>query len=464
MSQSPDASRILSVPALTRVEGETALRLRIHDRTVTEARLSIYEAPRFFEALLRGRAHTEPPDLTSRICGICPVAYQLSACRAVEDACGVGVDGRLARLRRLLYCGEWIESQTLHIYLLHAPDFLGHDDVIGMSRSEPAHVRRGLRLKQTGNAVVELLGGRAVHPVSVRLGGFHRTPTRTELRPLAERLRVALDDAWDTVQWVAGFDFPEAECEADLLALAEPGTYAIESGVPTVVPYDATHPAWSFPLRTFCDHVTETQVPHSTALHSRLDGRRHLTGSLARYAVSGHLLSPTALEAAAAAGLDDPPLREGRDGTGPGTVCRNPFRSILVRAVEVFYAVEEALRIITEYERPASPYVPVPARSGVGHGATEAPRGLLYHRYAFDREGHVTDARIIPPTAQNQGAIEEDLRRSVQAALDRGQDSEAELTRLCERVIRNHDPCISCSAHFLDLNLETACPHPTGPA
>ncbi|MFE0444971.1 Ni/Fe hydrogenase subunit alpha [Streptomyces fungicidicus] len=464
MSQSPDTSRILSVPALTRVEGETALRLRIHDRTVTEARLSIYEAPRFFEALLRGRAHTEPPDLTSRICGICPVAYQLSACRAVEDACGVGVDGRLASLRRLLYCGEWIESQTLHIYLLHAPDFLGHDDVIGMSRSEPTHVRRGLRLKQTGNAVVELLGGRAVHPVSVRLGGFHRTPTRTELRPLAERLRVALDDAWGTVQWVAGFDFPDAECEADLLALAEPGTYAIESGVPTVVPYDATHPAWSFPLRTFCDHVTETQVPHSTALHSRLDGRRHLTGSLARYAVSGHLLSPTALEAAAAAGLDDPPLREGRDGTGPGRVCRNPFRSILVRAVEVFYAVEEALRIITEYERPASPYVPVPARSGVGHGATEAPRGLLYHRYAFDREGRVTDARIIPPTAQNQGAIEEDLRRSVQAALDRGQDSEAELTRLCERVIRNHDPCISCSAHFLDLNLETAFPHPTGPA
>ncbi|MGW3252281.1 Ni/Fe hydrogenase subunit alpha [Streptomyces fungicidicus] len=464
MSQSPDTSRILSVPALTRVEGETALRLRIHDRTVTEARLSIYEAPRFFEALLRGRAHTEPPDLTSRICGICPVAYQLSACRAVEDACGVGVDGRLASLRRLLYCGEWIESQTLHIYLLHAPDFLGHDDVIGMSRSEPTHVRRGLRLKQTGNAVVELLGGRAVHPVSVRLGGFHRTPTRTELRPLAERLRVALDDAWDTVQWVAGFDFPDAECEADLLALAEPGTYAIESGVPTVVPYDATHPAWSFPLRTFCDHVTETQVPHSTALHSRLDGRRHLTGSLARYAVSGHLLSPTALEAAAAAGLDDPPLREGRDGTGPGTVCRNPFRSILVRAVEVFYAVEEALRIITEYERPASPYVPVPARSGIGHGATEAPRGLLYHRYAFDGEGRVTDARIIPPTAQNQGAIEEDLRRSVQAALDRGQDSEAELTRLCERVIRNHDPCISCSAHFLDLNLETAFPHPTGPA
>ncbi|MFJ4314220.1 Ni/Fe hydrogenase subunit alpha [Streptomyces lavendulae] len=438
MSETP-RSRILRLPALTRVEGETALHLKIHDGTVTEAQLKIYEPPRFFEAFLRGRAHTEPPDLTSRICGICPVAYQMSACRAIEDACGVVVDGQLAALRRLLYCGEWIESQTLHIHLLHAPDFLGADDVIGLSRSHPEHVRRGLRLKQTGNAVVELLGGRAIHPVSVRIGGFHRAPTRAELRPLEERLRTALDDAWETVHWVAGFEFPDAECDADLLALASADTYAIESGVPTVLPYDETIPPYSFPLGDFTGHVTEEQVSHSTALHSRLDGRRHLTGSLARWAVSGHLLSPLALEAARAAGL--------------GQTCRNPYRSILVRAVEVLYAVEEALRIIAAYERPARPYVEVPARAGTGHGATEAPRGLLYHRYAFDDGGRVTDARIVPPTAQNQGAIEQDLRRLVQAGLDRGEDSEAELTRLCERAVRNHDPCISCSAHFLELDI-----------
>ncbi|MEJ8655577.1 Ni/Fe hydrogenase subunit alpha [Streptomyces sp. MS1.AVA.4] len=454
MSQPATGSQVLRIPALTRVEGETALRLRIDDGTVTEARLSIYEPPRFFEAFLRGRAHTEPPDLTSRICGICPVAYQLSACRAVEDACGAVVDGQLAALRRLLYCGEWIESQTLHIHLLHAPDFLGHDDVIGMSRSHLAHVERGLRLKQTGNAIVELLGGRAIHPVNVRLGGFHRTPTRAELRPLAERLRIALDDAWDTVRWVARFDFPDAECDADLFALAETDTYAIESGVPTVLPYEKTLPPRSFPLRDFPDHITEEQVPHSTALHARLDGRRHLTGSLARYAVSGHLLSPLALEAAREAGLGAPRPRAGTEGPGRGGVCRNPYRSILVRAVEVLYAVEEAMRIIAEYERPAHPYVEVPARAGVGHGATEAPRGLLYHRYAFDDAGRVTDACIVPPTAQNQGAIEEDLRRMVQAGLDRGEGSEAELTRLCERAVRNHDPCISCSAHFLELDIE----------
>ncbi|MDI9885118.1 nickel-dependent hydrogenase large subunit [Streptomyces sp. HNM0645] len=453
MNEPANRSQVLRVPALSRVEGETALHLRVHEGTVEEARLSIYEAPRFFEAFLRGRSHTEPPDLTSRICGICPVAYQLSACRAIEDVCGVAVDGQLAALRRLLYCGEWIESQTLHIHLLHAPDFLGHDDVIGMSRSHLAHVERGLRLKQTGNAVVELLGGRAIHPVNVRLGGFHRTPTRAELRPLAERLRTALDDARDTLRWVAGFEFPDAECDADLLALTEPGTYAIESGTPAVLPYDRTLPPRGFPLGDFSEHVTEEQVPHSTALHSRLDGRRHLTGSLARYALNGHLLSPTALEAAREAGLGAPPLTSETEDGRPGEVCRNPYRSILVRAVEVLYAVEEALRIIAVYERPARPYVEVPARAGVGHGATEAPRGLLYHRYALDGEGRVTDARIVPPTAQNQGAIEEDLRRLVQAGLDRGEDSEDELTRLCERAVRNHDPCISCSAHFLELDI-----------
>ncbi|MFR9675639.1 Ni/Fe hydrogenase subunit alpha [Streptomyces sp. TR06-5] len=453
MTEAASRSRVLRLPALARVEGETALHVRIQDGTVAQTRLSIYEPPRFFEAFLRGRAHTEPPDLTSRICGICPVAYQESACRAVEDACGVVVGGPIGALRRLLYCGEWIESQTLHIHMLHAPDFLGHDDVIGLSRSHREHVERGLRLKQAGNAVIEQLGGRAIHPVNVRLGGFHRTPTRAELRPLAERLRRALDDAWDTVRWVAGFDFPDAECAADLLALSEPDTYAIESGVPTVLRRDGPLLPRGFPIEEFSEHVVEEQVPHSTALQSRLDGRLHLTGCLARYALNGHLLSPTALEAAREAGLPDPPFLKGR-GADAGEVCANPYRSILVRAVEVLYAVDEALRLIAAYERPARPYIPVPARPGTGHGATEAPRGLLYHRYTLDGNGAVADACLVPPTAQNQGAVEEDLRAVLQAALERGTPSEAELTRLCERVVRNHDPCISCSAHFLDLDVE----------
>ncbi|MCF3122553.1 nickel-dependent hydrogenase large subunit [Streptomyces arenae] len=436
-------SRVLHVGSLSRVEGEGALHLSLRDGTVTDARLQIYEPPRFFEAFLRGRAHTEPPDITARVCGICPVAYQLSACAAIEDACRATVDPAVRELRRLLYCGEWIESQTLHIYLLHAPDFLGCDGAIELARTARADVERGLRLKQAGNAILELLGGRAIHPVNVRLGGFHRTPSARELKPLAERLRRALDDARQTVAWVSGFDFPDAETDADLLALAAPGTYAIETGTPTVLRPDGT--LGMFPLHTFLDRVREEQVPHSTALHSTLDGRRHLTGSLARFAISGRWLSRPAVEAARAAGLGDP---------HEGVVCRNPYRSIVVRAVEVVYAIDEALRIIDTYEPPKHPYTEVPAVAGTGHGATEAPRGLLYHRYLLDAEGTVTDARLVPPTAQNQGAIEDDLRRTAQAAITRLGVDEAELTRVCERAIRNHDPCISCSTHFLDLTID----------
>ncbi|WP_329320640.1 Ni/Fe hydrogenase subunit alpha [Streptomyces sp. NBC_01262] len=432
-------SRVLRVGSLSRVEGEGALHLRVHGGRVSEARLQIYEPPRFFEAFLRGRAYTEPPDITARVCGICPVAYQMSACAAVEDACGVSVGGQLAELRRLLYCGEWIESQTLHIYLLHAPDFLGCVSVIDLARTHRADVERGLRLKQTGNALMELLGGRAIHPVNVRVGGFHRAPTREELRPLYERLKRAMDDAWATVRWVSRFDFPDAACDEDFFALSEAGRYAIAAGTPTVLPGDGG-PQRAFPVRDFSEHVVERQVPHSTGLQSELDGRRHLTGSLARYAINGRLLSPPARQAAREAGL--------------GPVCRNPFRSIVVRAVEVLYAIDEAMRIIDAYERPPRPSVEVPPRAGTGHGATEAPRGLLYHRYTLDADGTVTDARLVPPTAQNQGAIEEDLRRLVQGAMDDGDPGDTELTALCERVIRNHDPCISCSTHFLELTVE----------
>ncbi|MDF3299125.1 Ni/Fe hydrogenase subunit alpha [Streptomyces tropicalis] len=442
-------SRVLRVASLARVEGEGALHLRVAGDRVEEARLRIYEPPRFFEAFLRGRAHTEPPDITARVCGICPVAYQMSACRAVEDACGIEVGAPIRDLRRLLYCGEWIESHALHIHLLHAPDFLGCAGAVELARTERSAVERGLRLKQAGNALMEQLGGRAVHPVNVRLGGFHRAPARDELRPLAERLRQAADDAWETVRWVASFDFPDTSVDADLLALARPDTYAVDAGTPTVLRADGG--TGSFPVRDFPERVREEQVPHSTARHARLDGRRHLTGPLARFAVGGSRLSPTAREAARAAGLGDP---------AEGAVCRNPYRSILVRAVEVVYAVDEALRLIAAYEPPPRPFVDVPPVAATGHGATEAPRGLLYHRYRLDAEGTVTDARIVPPTAQNQGAIEDDLLRAAQAALSgRGagraeEVGDEELTLLCERTIRNHDPCISCSTHFLDLTVD----------
>ncbi|MFE3249107.1 Ni/Fe hydrogenase subunit alpha [Streptomyces sp. NPDC059209] len=446
-------SRLVRLDALARVEGESALHLTVRDGQVSAARLSVYEPPRFFEAFLLGRGHAEPPDITARICGICPVAYQMTACQAIERACGTTVGGQLAALRRLLYYGEWIESQTLHIHLLHAVDFLGCSSAIELARDQRAAVERGLRIKQAGNAILEQLGGRAIHPVNVRLGGFYRVPSPAELRPLAERLRRAQDDALETVRWVAGFDFPDHSCDCALLAMRDPGHYAIDSGTPAVMTApsgadaDRATAVRTLAVEQFEGRVSERQVPYSTALHLALDGRPYLTGSLARYAISGRWLHPVAAEAARAAGLGDP---------AEGAVCRNPFRSIVVRAVEVTHAVAEALRIIAAYEEPPHPYIEVPPRRATGCAATEAPRGLLYHRYTLGVDGALTSARIVPPTAQNQAAIEGDVRRLAQSLLDRPGDpaDDEELTTLCERAVRNHDPCISCAAHFLDLTVD----------
>jgi sulfhydrogenase subunit alpha len=433
MSAERPRSRTIKVGDLTRVEGEGTLRLRLRGKRVETLQLNIFEPPRYFEALLRGRTYLEPVDITARICGICPAAYQLTAAQAIEAACGVVVDGPLRELRRLLYCGEWIESHALHVYMLHAPDFLGYDGIVDMARDHPDAVRRGLRLKKAGNRLMEIVGGRAVHPVNPRVGGFHRAPSRPELAALIDPLEEARREALATVRWAAGLDFPELEVDAELVALREPGAYAVDRG--RVCSSDGLdlEPA------QFGEHFAESQVPHSSALISTMRGRTYLVGPLARYSLNSKQLRPEVRAAAREVGL--------------GPTCRNPFRSIVVRSLEILQACGEALEIIRRYRPPDSPFVNVEPRAAEGSACTEAPRGLLYHRYRLDEQGQILAATIIPPTSQNQLAIEADLRRLVEHGLDLPDD---ELAHLCERGVRNHDPCISCAAHFLRLDIDRA--------
>ncbi|HZQ64726.1 MAG TPA: Ni/Fe hydrogenase subunit alpha [Gaiellaceae bacterium] len=424
--------RTLRTDYLARVEGEGAMTVRLRNGQVEHVELRIFEPPRFFEAFLRGRSYLEPPDITARICGICPVAYQTSAMNALESVCAVEVPEPVRLLRRLLYCGEWIESHALHVYMLHAPDFLGYAGAVELARDAPAAVERGLALKRTGNEVMTLVGGREIHPINVRVGGFYRAPARRELRRLVEPLERAREAALETVRWTAGFDFPEREVDCELVALFDPGVYAIEDG------RIRSDRGLDIGAAEYDEHFEEEHVERSTALYSRLRERgTYLCGPLARFALNGAQLSPLALEAAHEAGLDAP--------------CRNPFRSIVVRSVELVYACDEALRLIEAYEEPDAPAVPVPPVAGTGYGVSEAPRGLLYHRYRLDAEGTILDAKIVPPTSQNQRAIEEDLRAVVgrYAQLD-----DEALRGLCEQTIRNYDPCISCATHFLDLEVE----------
>ena len=429
-----DSERTISVGELARVEGEGALHVRIRDDSVEDVRLEIFEPPRFFEALLRGRPASDAPDITSRICGICPIAYQVSACAAIEAALEIEVDERALALRRLIYCGEWLESHALHVFMLHAPDFLGYEGAIEMARDgHEALFERGLLIKRAGNELMALVGGRSVHPVNIKVGGFHRPLRREELAPVAEILRRAREELIEAVAWAGGLPFPERRIETELVALGDGDRYPLEAGVLRSSVGEPIGPA------RFEDDYLEEHVAHSTALHSRHRQRgNYIVGPLARYGLCFDQLSPVAQEAARSAGLEQ--------------VCRNPFQSIVVRCVEMLYAADEALRLIDSYEEPP----PTPAlkpRVAAGSGWSEAPRGMLWHRYELDADGRITSARIVPPTSQNQAAIEDDLRGLVQENLDLADD---QLQWRCEQAVRNYDPCISCSTHFLRLRIDRA--------
>ncbi len=426
------ATRTIKVDYLARVEGEGALDLTIAGGKVTAANLRIFEPPRFFEAFLRGRGYEETPDLVARICGICPVAYQMSAVHAIEAAFGVKVEGQLRALRRLLYCGEWIESHALHIVMLHAPDFLGFADSIQMASVHGDMVRKGLALKKAGNEVLRLLGGREVHPVNVRPGGFFRVPTQAELAPLAAMLKRARDDAIGITRWVAGFPFPDFAFDYEFVALAHPDEYPFNEG--RIVSSGDI----DIDIADYDNEFEERHVAHSTALHSMIRRRgAYLVGPLARYALNFDRLPAPVQDLAREAGL--------------GPVCANPFKSIVVRAIEVVYACEEALRIIADYERPDRASISVVPRAATGFGCTEAPRGICWHRYDFAADGSILKARIVPPTSQNQASIEADLAGVAGTMVDAPDDA---IRHRCEQAIRNYDPCISCSTHFLKLTVE----------
>jgi len=426
------SSKTIKVDYLARVEGEGGMTVKTKDGAVTDVQLNIFEPPRFFEALLRGRRYAEAPDITARICGICPVAYQMSAVHAMESALDVQVDDQVRALRRLLYCGEWIESHALHIFLLHAPDFLGYDDAIRMAKDHPDIVQRGLKLKKTGNDLMALVGGREIHPINVKVGGFYKLPSREELNELIDPLVWALKAAMETVQWTGSLTFPDFERDYEYVALRHADEYPMNQG------RLVSNKGLDIPVSEYEHHFIEEHVPYSNALHSTLKTRgAYLVGPLARYNLNFDRLSMRAQDAARSAGL--------------GATCANPFKGIIVRAVETLYACEEALRIIDDYTKPDTASIPIKPKAATGFGCTEAPRGILYHRYRLDDRGMILDAKIVPPTSQNQKTIERDLREYVTRFIELPTDI---LTKQCEQAVRNYDPCISCATHFLNITVQ----------
>lgn len=425
--------RLIKVEALTRVEGEGGLFVRLVGDRIEEVQLTIFEPPRLFEALLRGRKLEEVPDITARICGICPVAYQMSSVHALEAALGITITEDIRRLRRLLYCGEWIESHALHMHLLHAPDFLGYDSGLDMAKDFPNEVQRGLRLKKHGNQLLEVLGGRAIHPINVAVGGFYRAPRSDELTPLIPDFEWGLQAAVETTRWLATLEFPDFTRAYDMISLAHPDEYPMNEGRVA----STTGASWD--VTDYEQEFHEDHVAHSTALQSSRGARQasYHVGPLARVNLNRDRLSPTARRIADEIKFETP--------------CLNPFRSIIARGLELIHAYEEALDILCTYRPPTISRVTYEPRAGEGCAATEAPRGLIYHRYKVDAAGLVTFAKIVPPTSQNQRQIEDDLRDYLPLILS---DDDAVTARHCERLVRCYDPCISCSTHFLKLTVQ----------
>lgn len=436
-------TRHIKVEALTRVEGEGGLNIRMNGDEIEEVQLSIYEPPRFFEAFLKGRPLEEVPDITARICGICPVAYQMTTVHALEAALGVKTSPEIRQLRRLLYCGEWIESHALHMHLLHAPDFFNVHSGMELAAQFPDQVNRGLRLKKHGNELLETLGGRAIHPVNVAVGGFYRAPKKAELQKLVPDFEWGLQAAIAATRWVADFHFPDFQRDYEMVSVSHSDEYPMNEG--RIV----SRGGLNIPVNEYEKHFQEQHVRHSTALQSGMitggtsnslsddNGRCYHVGPLARVNLNFNRLGPAARQVADSIGFELP--------------CLNPFMAIIARGLELIHAYEEALEILRNYKPFKPARIDFEHRNGEGVSATEAPRGMIFHRYTVDGDGKITSATIVPPTSQNQRQIEDDLRHYLPGVLS---DNDHETAAGCERLIRSYDPCISCSTHFLKVNVE----------
>lgn len=432
MNTNPERPIDIDVPVMVRLEGEGALTFKADKGKVEELHLRIYEPPRLFEEFLTGRPFQDVPTITARICGICPVAYQMTSILALEKLFEVDPGPWVNDMRRLLYCGEWLQSHALHIHLLAAPDFLGFDNAIAMAEDHPDTVKRGMQLQALGNDLLSFLGGRSVHPIGMKVGGFHKAPSVEDAKALLAKCEAALEDAKQLVAWCAQLNLPVDEQAFTSVAIHNENEYAIMPG------RLRSDNGLNVDFSEYEENFVEEQVPHSTAFYSRMNGESYFLGPLARVNLNFAQLPQEVRDWALAQGLSFP--------------SKNMFDNVAARAIECHYALVESIRILKDYAIPEKPYVDVRPRAGRGAFCTEAPRGMIFHQYDVDEYGHIQKSIIIPPTSQNQLRIEENLKTAVEAyGLDHDDD---DLRLFCERIIRNYDPCISCSVHFLKLDIE----------
>ncbi|MBL7065412.1 MAG: Ni/Fe hydrogenase subunit alpha [Anaerolineae bacterium] len=421
----------IDVHHVTRVEGHGNIVVDTRNGEIKECRFEVVEAPRFFEAFVRGRPYHELSHITSRICGICSVGHATASLRATEKALGVEPPEQTVLLRKLNFHGEMIDSHVLHTYYLVAPDFLGVGSVIPLAATHREVVERALRIKKLSGDLCAMIGGRHTHPVAMAVGCFTHTPTAEELREMRARLVDARADVDETVALFATLPWPEFERETEYVSLKKDDEYAFIDG--TVVTSDG----FSYPIEDYRDVTNEECVPFSTAKWTHHNRESYMVGALARVNNNFDQLHPRAREAAGKLGLKP--------------ICYNPFLNSAAQVVEMVHCVEDSIRISDELlTRGIQPEQPpeVKVQAGEGVGSCDVPRGTLFHNYVYDEDGICVEANCIIPTNQNMANLNYDMQALVPQIMDKPQD---EIRLTLEMLVRAYDPCISCSAHFLTV-------------
>ena len=421
----------IDVKHVTRVEGHGNIKVRVKDGVVEEVLVNIVEAPRFFEAMLRGRRYDEAPHITSRICGICSIGHTTASLRAVEDALDITPSEQTVLLRKLILHGETMQSHLLHVYFLAAPDLLGVDSVFPLVETHKDVVLRALRMKKLSNDLCDLVGGRTTHPVSMAVNGFTKLPDVDDFRAMRDRMKEAVADVEETVALLKSLDLPKFERETEFIALKCSDEYAFYDG------QIASTDGKLVDEHEYLSMTNEYAVPHSTAKFAKASRDSYMVGALARVNNNYDLLSPIA--------------KWGAEEMGLKPVCHNPFMNNVAQVVEVAHAVEDGIRIMDEllergFDDDEDRSVTVKAGRGVA--AVEVPRGVLYHDYTIDDDGRITNANCVIPTNQNFANMELDMKALVPQLLDR---PEEEIRLMLEMLMRAYDPCISCSVHLLDV-------------
>jgi coenzyme F420-reducing hydrogenase alpha subunit len=446
----------INVHYVTRVEGHGNIVVDLKEGAIKELRWEIPEAPRFFEAMVRGRSYADAPHITSRICGICSIGHTVASLRGIEAALGVQPSEQTVLLRKLILHAETVQSHTLHVFYLAVPDFLGVNSVIPLATTHKQPLLQAIHLHRLSNEWSELIGGRTTHPINMVVNGWTRLPTQDELQTLRQRLTEAIPDLKAWVEIFKTLDIPDFERETEYLALQRDDEYAFYDGA------IASTDGGTTPVPQYREKIKEFVVPYSTAKHAKAARESFMVGALARFNINYEQLSPLARWAAEEMGLKP--------------VCYNPFMNTVAQLVEVAHCLEDGVRIIDELLNrgikeedrsvevnsgtgPSTEFIPSPAEGPLvlwprdkglrtGVGATEVPRGTLYHEYTLDNNGIVTGANFVIPTNMNHNNIERDLKALVPTIVDKTKE---EITLTLEMLVRAYDPCISCSTHLLNV-------------